>query len=103
MATLLGLAVPNFYSHIMLNYVNKEESAEHVLLRYTAYRSEREQLWELMEAGCGLGEGWGWLEEEQKVKVLLGQDMCMEGGGRIDRKRLLYIHTMAYSRLTLIQ
>ena len=32
---------------------------------------------ELMEADC---EGWGWLEEEQKVKVLLGQDMCMEGG-----------------------
>ena len=28
----------------------EEESVEHVLLRCTAYRSEREQLWELMEA-----------------------------------------------------
>ena len=37
----------------------EEESVEHVLLRCTAYRSEREQLWELMESECGLGEGWG--------------------------------------------
>ena len=68
----------------------EEESVEHVLLRCTAYRSEREQLWELMEAECGLGEGWGWLEEE-KVKVLLGQDMCMEGGERIDRSVNSYL------------
>ena len=50
---------------------------------YSIYKSEREQLWELMEAECGLGEEWGWLEEEEKVKVLLGQDM--ERGERIDR------------------
>ena len=64
-----------------------EESVEHVLLRCTAYRSERKQLWELMEAEC---EGWGWLEEE-KVKVLLGQDMCMEGGERIDSSVKSYL------------
>ena len=34
-----------------------------------------------MEAEC---EGWGWLKEEEKVKVLLGQDMCKEGGERMD-------------------
>ena len=60
----------------------EEESVEHVFLRCTAYRSEREQLWELMEAECGLGEGWGWMEEEQKVKVLLGQDICAWREGR---------------------
>ena len=32
-----------------------EESIEHVLMRCTAYRSEREQLWEVMEVEC---EGW---------------------------------------------
>ena len=52
-----------------------KESVEHVLMRCTAYRSEREQLWEVMEVEC---EGWGLLEEE-KLKVLLGQ-----GGERID-------------------
>ena len=52
-------------------------SAEHVLLRCTAYRGERE-LWKLMESEWGISEGWGWLKE--KVKVLLGQDMCLEGG-----------------------
>ena len=36
----------------------EEESMEHVLLRCTAYKSERERLWELMESECGLGEGW---------------------------------------------
>ena len=49
----------------------EEESVEHVLMRCTAYRSEREQLWELMEAERGLGEEWRWLEEQEKVKVLL--------------------------------
>ena len=44
-----------------------------------------------MEAECGLSEGWGWLEEEEKVKVLLGQDMCMEGGERIDRSVKNYL------------
>ena len=39
-----------------------EESVEHVLMRCTAYRSEREQLWELMEAERGLGKEWRWLE-----------------------------------------
>ena len=58
----------------------QEESVEHVLLRCTAYRSEREQLWKLMESEWGISEGWEWLEEE-KVKVLLGQNMCLEGGG----------------------
>ena len=69
----------------------EEESVEHVLLRCTAYRRERERLWELMEAECGLAEGWEWLEEEEKVKVLLGQDMCMEGGERIDRSVKSYL------------
>ena len=64
-----------------------EESIEHVLMRCTAYRSEREQLWEVMEVEC---EGWGWLEEE-KVKVLLGQDMCMEGGDRINSSVKSYL------------
>ena len=104
----------------------EEESVEHVLLRFTAYRSEREQLWKLMESEWGISEGWGWLDEEEKVKVLLGQDMCLEGGERIDssmknylrkvmdkRRRwmglgtriqsLLYVCVMANSRLILIQ
>ena len=62
----------------------EEESVEHVLLRFTAYRSEREQLWKLMESEWGISEGWGYLDEEEKVKVLLGQDTCPEGGERID-------------------
>ena len=63
-----------------------EESVEHVLMRCTAYRSEREQLWELMEAERGLGEDWRWLEDEEKVKVLLIQDM-----ERIDRSVKSYL------------
>ena len=59
-----------------------EESVEHVLLRFTAYSGEREQLWGLMEAEC---EGWGWREEEEKVKVLLGQDNYVQGGRGEDR------------------
>ena len=43
--------------------------SNHVLLRCTAYRSEREQLWELMEAERGLGEEWRWLEDEEKVSA----------------------------------
>jgi len=62
----------------------EEDSVEHVLLRFTAYRSEREQLWKLMESEWGISEGWGWLDEEEKVKVLLGQNMSLEGGERID-------------------
>ena len=53
------------------------------MLRCTAYRSEREQLWKLMESEWGISEEWGWLDEEEKVKVLLGQDMCLEEGERI--------------------
>ena len=34
-------------------------------------------MWEVMEVEC---EGWGWLEEE-KVKVLLGQDNVHGGRG----------------------
>ena len=76
----------------------EEESVEHVLMRCTAYRSEREQLWELMEAERGLGEEWRWLEEEEKVKVLLGQDMCMEGGERIDRSVKSYLRKVMDER-----
>ena len=61
----------------------EEESVEHVLLRCTAYRSKREQLWKLIESEWGISEGWGWLDEGEKVKVLLGQDMCLEGGERM--------------------
>ena len=75
-----------------------EESVEHVLLRCTAYRSEREQLWELKEAECGLGEGWRSLEEEEKVKVLLGQGMCMEGGERIDSSVKNYLRKVMNKR-----
>ena len=74
----------------------EEESVEHVLLRCTAYRSEREQLWELMEAECGLGEDWRWLEDEEKAKVLLGQDM--EGGERIDRSVKSYLRKVMDKR-----
>ena len=66
----------------------EEESVEHVLLRCTAYRSERQQLWKLMESEWGISEGWGWLDEGEKVKVLLGQDMCLEGG-RGDRQQYM--------------
>ena len=61
----------------------EEESVEHVLLRCTAYRSKREQLWKPIESEWGISEGWGWLDEGEKVKVLLGQDMCLEGGERM--------------------
>ena len=55
---------------VMYSEVDRE-SVEHVLMRCIAYRSERKQLWEVMEVvEC---EGWGWLEEEE-VKVLLWQD-----------------------------
>ena len=40
-----------------------KESVEHILLRCTAYRGEREQLWGLMEVEC---EGWGWLEKKSE-------------------------------------
>ena len=60
-------------------------------MRCTAYRSETKHLWGLMEAERGLGKEWRWLEEEEKVKVLLGQDMCMEGGERIDRSVKSYL------------
>ena len=39
----------------------EEESVEHVLMRCTAYRSEREQLWELMKQNVDWaknGDGW---------------------------------------------
>ena len=66
----------------------EEESVEHVLLRCTAYRSEREQLWELMEAECGLGEDWRWLEDEEKAKVLLGQVYGRRGEDRQECEEL---------------
>ena len=65
-------------------------------MRCTAYRSEREQLWELMEAERGLGEDWRWLEDEEKAKVLLGQDM--EGGERIDRSVKSYLRKVMDKR-----
>ena len=74
----------------------EEESVEHAFLRCTAYRSEREQLWELMEAERGLGEKRRWLEDEEKVKVLLGQDM--EGGERIDRSVKSYLRKVMDKR-----
>ena len=76
----------------------EEESVEHVLLRCTAYRSEREQLWKPMESEWGISEGWGWLDEEEKVKVLLGQDMCLEGGERIDSSMKNYLRKMMDKR-----
>ena len=66
--------------------------------RCTPYGSEREQLWELMEAECGLDEGWEWLEEEEKVKVLLGQDVCVEGGERIDSSVKSYLRKVMDKR-----
>ena len=69
----------------------EKESVEHVLLRCTIYKSEREQLWKLMESELGISEGWGWLEAEKKVKVLLGQDMYLEGGERIDSSMKSYL------------
>ena len=57
-----------------------EENVEHVLLRCAVYRGEQKQLWDLMETECG---GWGWLEEEEKVRVLVGQNVCGEGGERL--------------------
>ncbi len=69
----------------------EDESVEHVMMRCAAYRREREQLWEGIRSESGLGEGWGWLEEEEKVEVLLGRDMDMEGGERIDSKVKNYL------------
>ena len=66
----------------------EEESVEHVLLRFTAYRSEREQLWKLMESEWGISEGWGWLDEEEKVKVLLGLRYVSGGRGE-DRQQYI--------------
>ena len=39
----------------------------------------------------GISKGWGWLDEEEKVKVLLGQDMCLEGGERVDSSMKSYL------------
>ena len=44
----------------------------------------------------GLGEEWRWLEDEEKVKVLLGQDM--EGGERIDRSVKSYLRKVMDKR-----
>ena len=49
-----------------------------------------------MEAEHGLGEEWRWLEDEEKVKVLLGQDM--EGGERIDRSVKSYLRKVMNKR-----
>ena len=49
-----------------------------------------------MEAERGLGEKWRWLEDEEKVKVLLGQDM--EGGERIDRSVKSYLRKVMDKR-----
>ena len=49
-----------------------------------------------MEAECGLGKDWRWLEDEEKVKVLLGQDM--EGGERIDRSAKSYLRKVMDKR-----
>ena len=59
-------------------------------------RAQIYQLWELMEAERGLGEEWRWLEDEEKVKVLLGQDM--EGGERIDRSVKSYLRKVMDKR-----
>ena len=76
----------------------EEETVEHVLLRCTAYRSKREQLWKLMESEWGISEGWGWLDEGEKVKVLLGQAMCLEGGERIDSSMKNYLRKVMDKR-----
>ena len=49
-----------------------------------------------MEAERGLGEEWRWLEDEEKVKVLLGQDM--EGGERINRSGKSYLRKVMDKR-----
>ena len=73
----------------------EDESVEHVMMRCRAYRREREQLWEVVRSGS---EGWGWLEEEEKVKVLLGQDMGIEGVERIDRSVKSYLRKVMDKR-----
>ena len=83
----VGGRTKRVYRQCVMCSEREEESVEHVLLRCTAYRSEREQLWKLMESEWGISEGWGWLDEEEKVKVLLGQDMCLEGARREDRQQ----------------
>ena len=49
-----------------------------------------------MEAERGLGEEWRWPEDEEKVKVLLGQDM--EGGERINRSVKSYLRKVMDKR-----
>ncbi len=51
-----------------------------------------------MRSESGLGEGWGWLEEEEKVEVLLGRDIDMEGGERIDSKMKNYLRRVMDKR-----
>ena len=51
-----------------------------------------------MESKWGISEGWGWLDEEEKVKVLLGQDTCLEGGERIDSSMKNYLRKVMDKR-----
>lgn len=59
---------------------DKESSCFAEMYSINNYRSEREQLWQLIEAEC---EGQGWMEVEEKMEVLLGQNSVMEGGEKI--------------------
>ena len=68
------------------------------MMRGRAYRREREQLWEVVRSGSGLGKGWGWLEEQENAKVLLGQDMGIEGVERIDRSVKSYLRKVMDKR-----
>ena len=49
-----------------------------------------------MKAERRLGEEWRWLEDEEKVKVLLGQGM--EGGERIDKSVKSYLRKVMDER-----
>ena len=51
-----------------------------------------------MESEWGISEEWGRLDEEGKVKVLLRQDMCLEGGERIDSSTNSYLRKVMDKR-----
>ncbi len=53
--------------------VCEDKDVEHVLMRCEAYKSEIVQLWEGVRSEC-----WEKLDQEEKVKVLLGKDMQEE-------------------------
>ncbi len=56
--------------------MQEDENVEHVLIKCKAYRSEREQLWGEV-VGMEDIEWWARLGEEEKVRVLLGEETDM--------------------------